>query len=184
MGGDGANAIEEHIGCTYPLTAIDFEGSLASVLLERLFEYFWHLNLPSLDLAEQRNLVQLTKPALAALTSLNFPSEPNSPVVERMENDMKSLLVTKRTKQHEWKKKRAAAQAISVDTKLFTKLDINPPTSTEDVAQLEAELLGDLKDILTVRHNRANRNCPLSMRSIIYKSFGSLNLRRSSRRPT
>ncbi|KAI0089831.1 hypothetical protein BDY19DRAFT_992789 [Irpex rosettiformis] len=144
-----ASVVKAHIDGVFPLTAPAFENSLVSDLLEKLSQYFWHLDLPLSGLAEHHRSVQMIRPVLKALANLNLPLDPKSPTVEGVNDDLNPLPFTKRTKQRDWKKnKRAATQTLLLDTKLFAHLNVDPPTSAEDVTQLEMQLLNDLRDIL------------------------------------
>lgn len=150
-----ATATKEHISSVFPSKASVFDDSFASKLLTRLSVYFLQHDIPDLPLAEHYRWAQMSGTALKSLTSLNFTESVKSssasvPAIEELD-DSDGLPLTQKVSQRDWKSaKRAASATLSVNTQLFSKLKLDPPSSAADVTRIEGELLGDLQDILMV----------------------------------
>ncbi|KAI0089819.1 hypothetical protein BDY19DRAFT_1047690 [Irpex rosettiformis] len=146
MSSDGASTVEKHISSVFPVTALAFEDSFASALLEALPQCFQHLDFTPSDFGERNRSVQMIRPALEALANLNLPSDPENTTIEG--SDFKVPSFTKWKKQHDGKNRRAGSAAFLVDKRLFTHLNVDPPTSVGEAIYVERQLLDDLKYIL------------------------------------
>lgn len=153
LSGRGASVVKEHIISVFPSNARAFEDSLASALLSQLSQYFWHMGYPEEVLEEQHRLVQTAGLVLKALSRLDLSSNAKFADADAVGGEMEGLPVMKKSaNQRDRKKnKRAATQTPSIDTKLFAKLNVEPPSSVQDANDVERQVLDDQQDILMVR---------------------------------
>lgn len=97
--------------------------------------------------------MQTAGPVLKALSKLDLPSDAKIADADLVGGELEGLPVMKKAaNQRDRKKnKRAATQAPSIDTKLFAKLNVEPPSSAQDANEVQRQVLDDQQDILRVR---------------------------------
>ncbi|KAI0079047.1 hypothetical protein K474DRAFT_723989 [Panus rudis PR-1116 ss-1] len=142
---EAAGCLRKWLTQTFPSSAAQFEGSIASMLLTRLSLYFWSVSYPTPGLRDCHRAVELALPVLKAIPRLSFAGE--SPIEVDDEDDL-GFFVKKKKSQRDKKKTKRGSRSAVVDVKPFDNLDVDVPQSVEEAQILAQDLLQDQKCIL------------------------------------
>lgn len=152
--------MKQHISNVFPTNALVFLDSLSLSLLERLSQHFWYHNIPATNLADHYRWVQMARSALESMACSSTAEKKKGPFsIAPVETESEGPKSVQGTSQRVWKNMKRDINAVPyVDAKLFSKLDLEPPRTADDVSKIQGQLLYDLKDILMV--SDLHRWCP------------------------
>lgn len=130
-------------------------GSVHGALLERLSLFLSFVQHPfgrDLDhaLLKSRTWVQLAPTVMAGLLSFSL-DEPNTSIVEPMDNDFDGLIIgTKKRQSHKKQLRKAKRQSIELNVRDLQKLGIEEPRTRLEAYTAAQSILDELRKMLGV----------------------------------